>query len=160
MDDIAKAAAAFKRDLDKIYNTGISIDETFEIALNKLAQNGINLNRTYLYPLIKKIKNYEPRRNKALLDYEEILDFDDIQCKRNKEEELVMPVGAAIGCVEIFCGILLCIIPSVYTQALGGGVIANGVKDIITAYAEENQKKKLWIESYYEIFPLEEKYYN
>lgn len=64
-----------------------------------------------------------------------------------------MPTGAIIGCVEVFCGVLLCVIPNVVVQGVGGGLIASGIKDIIDAYARENEKKSMWMQSYKEMFP-------
>jgi len=41
IEEIAKAAGDFKKKLDKIYNTGISIDKAFDMAIQELANNGV-----------------------------------------------------------------------------------------------------------------------
>lgn len=61
LDDIAKAAAIFKHELDAIYPTGISVNQAFDMCLAQLAQNGVNLKHSLLKPLIKRIKHFESK---------------------------------------------------------------------------------------------------
>lgn len=42
-----------------------------------------------------------------------------------------MPDGVAIGFCKVLSGALLCIIPSGVSQAVGGTLIADGIKDMI-----------------------------
>ena len=144
LDDIAKAAAKFKKGLDFLYNTGISIDQAFDLCLNQLSQKGIRLKKSHIKPLIKRIKHYEAK------GFEKDFTLD---CEKSShKEDIEMPSEAILGCVQIFCGVLLCVIPYPTVQSAGIGLIGSGVTMILLAYDEENRKKLLWIQSYEEMF--------
>jgi len=54
MDEIAKAAGNFKRKLDKIYPTGLSVNQAFDLVIQELAGQGVKIKKKKLKPLIKK----------------------------------------------------------------------------------------------------------
>ena len=77
-----------------------------------------------------------------------VLDFlrAALTAKKEKDEkdenQISMNTKSLIGCVTIFCGVLLCILPFPQIRAIGAGLIAEGTREVIMGYAEENDQKK------------------
>lgn len=147
IDDVAKAAAIFKTDLDKSFYTGISIETAFDLTYGKMVEMGTPIKKKKLDAFAKKARKHEKtlKREIGFLDDYELKKQDEKQ----EEVEIDMPVMAVIGCVEIFCGVLLCILPYGATQAVGASAVLDGTNRIINAYIDEkDDKKKRFLELY------------
>jgi len=127
LDQIAKEAAKFKKKLDKIYPINISFDDAFALTTKKCSENNITFNKKTLKSIQKKIKGY--------------YDSKSLVSKKSGGEDI--PERVVIGYVEVFCGVLIAMIPFPVCEALGTGLIINGLNEIINGQVENRKNMHL-----------------
>ena len=128
IDEITKEAAKFKKKLDKIYPTNISLDDAFALATSKCSESNIHFNKKSLKAIQKKIKGH--------------ISGKTLVSKKGSGGEDV-PERVVIGYVEVFCGVLIAMIPFPVCEALGTGLIINGLNEIINGQVENRRNMHL-----------------
>lgn len=132
--EMANALAKFKKDLDSLYNTNLTMDQVFDVGLETLRQKGITISRNKLQPFLEVVKASE-RRGLSPTD-----DTYSLKKPNPKDYGPDLSNEVILGCVLVFSGALLCILPFGFTQSLGTGMIGGGITYILSGSA--NDKKK------------------
>lgn len=144
--NMALVANQFIANLNKQCATNYTIDDGLYQTAVVLQKNGIAVQQNkFAY-----LKNLLQQSKKGMtLDVQEESDFAfGIELKKGKNKEFGniddMSDGEILGYVWILCGALLCIMPSGYTQALGGSAIVVGLQEVIRSGNEDaiNRRKQ------------------
>lgn len=106
------------------------------------------LKTPYTYPnknlKITTAKSIDKATNTFINTYSNKFNAMDHVCMRRGKARPIendnTPAGVAIGLVEMFAGLLLCIIPHPATIGIGAGIIADGARRIADAGEDLDQK--------------------
>lgn len=133
IEDVVKFAAKVKVEIERFTGEHHSVKGLFKNCRKEMKKNGIKVGKHYFdgienmirqaeKDLIMGKKGFIPKRKPPL-----------------DGEYLILPVGQCIGCVEVFCGVLICVLPIPFSGAVGGTVIADGCSRILTSIMDEGR---------------------
>lgn len=146
INKIAKTVARFKVDMDKYFGSWISTKMAWKLVLNELALNAIPIHKKQLKKLIRKIdKNISKIESPWWMPKIPFLEVDQESTEWLTQDALDdaffdLPPEAMMGCVYVFCGVIICALPLPGTTPFGAGVILTGVTQTMNATAIRNEE--------------------
>lgn len=144
-NNMAFAANQFIANLNQQSGTKYSIDDGLYQVACTLQKNGIAVNQNK-FAYMKKLMQQNKNGIKLSVEDEPEFEFGyDLKSGKQKEFGNIddMSDGEILGYVWILCGALLCIIPSGYTQAIGGSAIMYGLQEVVRCGAEDAKNRRM-----------------